>query len=332
MVYLTHKTSRGQRYYYLVKSYKQEGMVGKIQEYLGQDEPSKKELEQLKRELTPEMEMKAIERMARASVEQYNPPFLNDEQIYSLERLRLLNRAINRMEEPENNIMNEHVRRINSVRGNLTLSKNTLSGKNIATILDQNSVPNGVTVSDVIRVTNLRKIDLKIIKEIKKLSVKKLLKIYGEVNEGLGVIIELRKCPGDALAGSSFVPPPSLLIEDELEGLIEWWESPTLMHPFEKVVLFHHRLMQIKPFEKDNGIFGRLVLDGMLRQSGFLAPNWKKTDKENYLGLLVAGDREDCKQLIDCFWKIYRRQHKAIIEGDIISSLSRRRQTQLEAF
>ena len=329
MVYLTHKTSRGQRYYYLVKSYKQEGTVGKVQEYLGQKEPSKRELEKLKRELIPDMEMKAIERMTKTSVEQYNPPFLNDEQIYSLERLRLLNRTLNRMEEPENRIMNERVRHVNSIRGNLALSKNGLSGKNIASILEQSNVPNGVTVADVIRITNLRKMDMKIIAEIKKLSVKKLSKIYKGMNEGLGVE-GLRK-NNDALTGSSFVPPPNVLIVDELESLIEWWERPTLMHPFEKVVLFHHRLMQIKPFEKDNGIFGRLILDGMMRQGGFSSPNWKKTDKENYLAALVAGDRGDCKKLIDEFWGIYRKQHKVSIEGDI-SALSQRRQTRLEAF
>ena len=129
MVYLTHKTSRGQRYYYLVKSYKQEGAVGKVQEYLGQTEPSKRELEKLKREMTPDMEMEAIRRMAKSSVEQYNPPFLDNEQTYSLERLRLLNRTMNRMDSPENRIMNEWLRLVNSVKGNLVLSNNNLSGK-----------------------------------------------------------------------------------------------------------------------------------------------------------------------------------------------------------
>ena len=140
MVYLTHKTSRGQRYYYLVKSYKQEGTVGKVQEYLGQKEPSKRELEKLKRELTPDMEMKAIERMTKTSIEQYNPPFLNDEQTYSLERLRLLNRTLNRMEEPENRMMNElfhesvpinlHEEDLNSMNYSLE-NRSPFLGKNI---------------------------------------------------------------------------------------------------------------------------------------------------------------------------------------------------------
>lgn len=330
MVYLTHKTSRGQRYYYLVKSYKQEGMVGKVQEYLGQKEPSKRELEKLKREMTPDMEMEAIRRMAKASVEQYNPPFLENEQTYSLERLRLLNRTMNRMDDPENRIMNERLRLVNSVKGNLALSNDNLSVKNVESILEQSNVPSGVTVTDVIRVTNLRKMDLKIVKEIKNLNIKKMKKIYKEVNEGLGALGEFRE-KNKALIGSSFVPPPNALIEDELEGLIEWWERPTLMHPFEKSVLFHHRLMQIKPFEKYNGIFGRLIFDGMLRQNGFSSPNWKKTDKDDYLAALVAGDRGDSKKLVDGFWNIYRKQHRASIEGDI-SALSQRRQTQLEAF
>lgn len=330
MVYLTHKTSRGQRYYYLVKSYKQEGAVGKVQEYLGHTEPSKRELEKLKREMTPDMEMEAIRRMAKSSVEQYNPPFLDNEQTYSLERLRLLNRTMNRMDDPENRIMNERLRLVNSVKGNLALSNNNLSGKNVESILEQSNVPSGVTVTDVIRVTNLRKMDLKIVKEIKNLNIKKMKKIYKEVNEGLGTLGEFRE-KNKALTGSSFVPPPNALIEDELEGLIEWWGRPTLMHPFEKSVLFHHRLMQIKPFEKYNGIFGRLMFDGMLRQHGFSSPNWKKIDKDDYLAALVAGDRGDSKKLVDGFWNIYRKQHRADIEGDI-SALSQRRQTQLGAF
>ena len=62
--------------------------------------------------MTPDMEMEAIRRMAKSSVEQYNPPFLDNEQTYSLERLRLLNRTMNRMDDPENRIMLETDRKV----------------------------------------------------------------------------------------------------------------------------------------------------------------------------------------------------------------------------
>ncbi len=48
MVYLTKKTTRGQNYYYLVKSFKYDGRVEKVQQYLGSDEPNESELEHLK--------------------------------------------------------------------------------------------------------------------------------------------------------------------------------------------------------------------------------------------------------------------------------------------
>ncbi len=50
MVYLTRKTTRGQHYYYLVKSFKYDGRVEKVQQYLGSDEPNETELEQLKQQ------------------------------------------------------------------------------------------------------------------------------------------------------------------------------------------------------------------------------------------------------------------------------------------
>ena len=48
MVYLTKKTTRGQHYYYLVKSFKYDRRVEKVQMYLGSEEPNESELEQLK--------------------------------------------------------------------------------------------------------------------------------------------------------------------------------------------------------------------------------------------------------------------------------------------
>ena len=64
MVYLTKKTTRGQNYYYLVKSFKYDGRVEKVQQYLGSDEPNESELEHLKQKHTIDLELAAIERMA----------------------------------------------------------------------------------------------------------------------------------------------------------------------------------------------------------------------------------------------------------------------------
>ena len=71
MVYLTRKTTRGQHYFYLVKSFKYDGRVEKVQRYLGSEEPDEFELERLKKMHTNELELAAIERMAHMSSETY---------------------------------------------------------------------------------------------------------------------------------------------------------------------------------------------------------------------------------------------------------------------
>ena len=100
MVYLTKKTTRGQQYYYLVKSFKYDGRVEKVQRYLGSDEPNESELEQLKQRHTIELELAAIERMALMSSETYRTPYLKKDEIQGMERMRFLNRALNRLQNP----------------------------------------------------------------------------------------------------------------------------------------------------------------------------------------------------------------------------------------
>ena len=99
MVYLTKKTTRGQHYYYLVKSFKYDGRVEKVQRYLGSEEPNESELEQLKQKHTVELELAAIERMAIMSSETYRTPYLKIEEVVAVERMRFLNRALNRLQD-----------------------------------------------------------------------------------------------------------------------------------------------------------------------------------------------------------------------------------------
>ena len=89
MVYLTPKTTRGQQYWYLVKSFKFNGRVEKVQHYLGSEEPSEQELERLKAIHGPELELAAAERMAKASAEMFRTPYPDTNALKGLERLKL---------------------------------------------------------------------------------------------------------------------------------------------------------------------------------------------------------------------------------------------------
>ena len=118
MVYLTKKTTRGQHYYYLVKSFKYDGRVEKVQRYLGSEVPNESELEQLKQRHTVELELAAIERMALMSSETYRTPYLKKDEIQGMERMRFLNRALHRLQDSAERSQQASLNSVQTISGN----------------------------------------------------------------------------------------------------------------------------------------------------------------------------------------------------------------------
>ena len=331
MVYLTKKTTRGQHYYYLVKSFKYDGRVEKVQRYLGSEEPNESELEQLKQRHTVELELAAIERMAIMSSETYRTPYLKIEEVVAVERMRFLNRALNRLQDPSERAQHASLNCVKTISGNMALSSNPLPTDSIEAIFEHDRAPSGVPLSKVLEALALRRLHEEISDRVARLDKRNILKLHQDLFEGTGKGGVLRE-DSASLPGSAFMPPPAILVEDELEGLLQWWHDPSPLHPFERAVLFHHRFQQVRPFESGNGLVGRLILDGMLMRAGLSPTKWKKEDRSTYLSGLVAGDRGDRTKLIGTFWKAYREQHRPTVDGDKDALRLSPRQAQLEAF
>ncbi len=331
MVYLTKKTTRGQQYYYLVKSFKYDGRVEKVQRYLGSEEPNESELEQLKQKHTIELELAAIERMALMSSETYRTPYLKKDEILGMERMRFLNRALHRIQDPQERAERGSLNSVLTISGNMALSSNPLPIDSIEAIFEQDRAPSGVPLSKVLEALALRRLHDDISERVARIDKKNILRLHQDLFEGTGKGGILRE-DSASLPGSAFMPPPAVLVEDELEGLLQWWHDPSPLHPFERAVLFHHRFQQVRPFESGNGLVGRLILDGMLMRAGLSPTKWKKEDRSAYLSGLVAGDRGDRTKLIETFWKTYHEQHRPTVDGDRGALRILPQQSQLEAF
>jgi hypothetical protein len=158
-------------------------------------------------------------------------------------------------------------------------------------------------LSKVLEVLSLRRLHGEISERISKLGKRSILKLHQDLFEGTGKGGIIRESSAN-LPGSAFMPPPAILVEDELEGLLQWWHDPSPLHPFERAVLFHHRFQQVRPFESGNA----------------------------YLSGLVAGDRGDRTNLISNFWKSYKNQHQPTVGGGRDAMRLEPRQSQLEAF
>ena len=332
MVYLTRKTTRGQQYWYLVKSFKFNGRSEKVQHYLGPEEPGEQELERLKAVHGPKLELAAVERMAKASAGMFRTPYLDLKALKGLERLKFLRRVQNRLQDdPEAWAREARRTELAAVYGNLLLTSEPLSREQAEAVLLHDRAPSGIPLTRVLEVLALRRLHREAGERVARLDRRSILKLHHELREGQDDGGQLRQVSA-SLPGSAFVPPPPVLVEDELEALLEWWHDPSPLHPFERAALFHHRLLQLHPFVAGNGLVARLVLEGMCARAGLPPPLWEREDRSSYLSALVAGDRGDRGRLISGFWKMYRRQHRTGVRGGLEALPAEPRQAHLEAF
>ena len=135
MVYLTRKTTRGKQYWYLVKSFKFNGRVEKVQHYIGPEKPDDAEQERLKAVHGPELELAAVERMARASADMFRTPYLDSKALKGLQRLKFLRRALNRLQDPRTQARESQRLELQTVHGNLLLTSEPLAREQTEAIL-----------------------------------------------------------------------------------------------------------------------------------------------------------------------------------------------------
>ncbi|TCI57385.1 Fic family protein [Exiguobacterium sp. SH1S21] len=72
------------------------------------------------------------------------------------------------------------------------------------------------------------------------------------------------------IAGAVHTPPPSYMIQEQMEQLIHWYETEAInLHPVERGALLHGKFVGIHPFIDGNGRTSRLLLNLELMKSGY---------------------------------------------------------------
>ncbi len=95
------------------------------------------------------------------------------------------------------------------------------------------------------------------------------------------------------------MPPPPYLIQEQMEQLINWYETETnTMHPVERGALLHAKFVGIHPFIDENGRTSRLLLNLELMKSGY-PPVVIKV--ENRLSYYNALDRAHTTEMYNDF-------------------------------
>ena len=112
----------------------------------------------MKHQYTIDLELAAIERMAIMSSETYRTPYLKKSALLGLERMRFLNRALHRLETPEQRTAESTKKAVLNIHGNMTLSSAPLSVDDVQAIFEQDRAPSGVPLSKVLEALALRRL------------------------------------------------------------------------------------------------------------------------------------------------------------------------------
>jgi Fic family protein len=78
--------------------------------------------------------------------------------------------------------------------------------------------------------------------------------------------------------------------------LMEWYEEVNSLpniHPIVIAALFHHKFVEIHPFDDGNGRLSRILMNLILMQHGYPPVVVKMDDRTNYYSLLSRADRGD---------------------------------------
>lgn len=84
------------------------------------------------------------------------------------------------------------------------------------------------------------------------------------------------------IMGAYHMPPDPVLVPEQMEQLIVEFRGNRKLHPIERAALFHLKFEGIHPFVDGNGRTGRLILNLMLMQAGYLPINVKYSDRKRY--------------------------------------------------
>ena len=103
------------------------------------------------------------------------------------------------------------------------------------------------------------------------------------------------------ISGSDHVPPEFSAVPELVDKLIESYNASD-GHPIEKAALFHCGFENIHPFGDGNGRTGRLILNMMLMQSGYMPISVKFSDAKRYYAAFEhydkTGDPDSMTELV----------------------------------
>src|SRR3989344_3051724 len=326
MVFISKKIINGKERYYLEESIRlPKGKVKKYSLYLRDYNPGKKySIEDYKIKLKEKIK----EHLRETALKHYKKDYLFDEALIK----RLEDTKLDWKEIKNKLTKNQLKDIIDRFTINFTYESNALEGnsltlKDVTIVLKEKKALKNKDLREIYETLNTRKAMELIFNNKLRITKKDIIKLHKILVQNTGVSSGYKQLPNFLLDRDVETTKPEN-VEKEMENLIRWYHKNENIHPLQRASIFHGRLEKIHPFEDGNGRVGRLLINVMLINNGYIPIIIRKNQRIAYFNCLEAFDKgykdrlirfiiEKYKRTYDRFFEVYMKYLKPSIKVKI---------------
>ncbi|HEX9845923.1 MAG TPA: Fic family protein [Candidatus Nitrosotenuis sp.] len=295
MVTIKEKILKGQTYYYLEHSVRENGKVRPKIKYLGRKIP--KNIEEIKKNFLNDISGARW----HADVDRIRKNFSKNQ--------RLMPKSV-KEKEIENFA-------INFTYDTQRIEGSTLTRKETADLLERGITPKNKPMRDAQEAEAHRDLFFEILKSKKDLSLQEVTdwhwKLFNKTKADLAG--EIRKYQV-AIKGSKFMPPTPVDVYPMLTEFFEWYnKNKNKLHPVELAAIAHLKFVTIHPFGDGNGRISRLIMNFILDKKKYPMLDIPYEGRNSYYNALERSqitkkERVFLQWLVKRYVKGYRRYLK----------------------
>ena len=269
MVFVRKKKIKGREYYYIVSSTRINGVLKKVERYVGINPPLEKDLERYAEEFD--------------SIKQF---LLSKKKILDGIKQAYQNKLNTGKKDELRNIEEEIITKFTYDTSRIEGS--SLTYKDTKMLLQQGISPKEKPIRDI-KETENNKTAFLYMKDFKQditknfmLQLHQMLK--KDLTEDVGQFRNANVYVGD------LVPIKASMLEQELNNLISWYRKNKKLHPLELAAVFHCIFERLHPFFDGNGRIGRLLLNFILLRNKYPVVIIQNKNKRRYYNALRRAD------------------------------------------
>ena len=317
MVFISAKTIKGRKRYYLEKSVRlPNGNARKFSIYLKGYDPKKKFRNS--KDYNELLNVKISKELAESAAAYYKKSnIFSEDLIKKLEEIKLGYKEITKKitEKQLYDIIDRFT--VNFTYESNAIEGNSLTLKDVALILHEKKVSKENSLREIYETLNTRKAMELVFKNKLSINEEEIIKLHKILIENTGVTPGYKKLPNFILGRGVHTTMPEQ-VKNEMKRLVEWYHKNRKTHPLQKASIFHGKFERIHPFEDGNGRVGRLLVNIILLNQGYPPLIIRKTQRISYFACLEAFDKghedklsrfliEKYKKTYEKFFKVYFR-------------------------